>query len=76
MVGVGLVGIFIGGSKIISPNGADQHFADHREYEILYGKVIPEDTRNKRIVRVPDEHEIHRFNDRHPEWYGRISTEE
>ena len=67
---------FIGGSKIISPNGDDQHFADHREYEILYGKVIPEDTRNKRIIRVPDEHEIHRFNDRHPEWYGRISTEE
>ena len=66
---------FIGGSKIISPNGDDQHFANHQEYEILYGTVVPEDTRNKHIVRVPDEHEIHRFDDRHPEWYSRITDQ-
>ena len=66
---------FIGGSKIISPNGDDQHFADHKEREILYGTVVPENTRNKHIVRVPDEHEIHRFDDRHPEWYSRITDE-
>jgi hypothetical protein len=24
---------------------------------------------------VPDEHEIHRFDDRHPEWYSRITDQ-
>ena len=67
---------FIGGSKIVGPDGYDLQFADHKEHEILYGEVDIEKSRNKHIVRVPDEHEINRFDDRHPQWYDRISQPE
>jgi len=67
---------FIGGSKIVGPDGYDIQFADHTENEILYGEVDIEKSRNKHIVRIPDLHEINRFDDRHPQWYGRISQSE
>ncbi len=46
-------------------------FADHMNFEILYGEIDVEQSRNKHIVRVADKHEINRFADRHPQWYGR-----
>lgn len=64
---------FIGGSKIVAPNGYDIQFADHANFEILYGEIDVEKSRNKHIVRVADKHEINRFADRHPQWYDAIS---
>jgi len=66
---------FIGGSKICQPNGEDIQFADHSDYEILYGDIDPSLSRNKHIVRVPKEHEIDRFVDRQPHWYQDIVDE-
>jgi len=64
---------FIGGSKIVGPNGYDIQFADHTNFEILYGEIDVEKSRNKHIVRVADKHEINRFADRHPQWYNTIA---
>jgi hypothetical protein len=40
--------------------------------EILYTEIDLLKARQKRIVRVPGKHEIHRFEDRRPELYGEI----
>jgi predicted amidohydrolase len=64
---------FIGGSRICGPNGNTLDTADHTEPAILYADVDPARARNKRYVRVPDKHEIDRFADRQPHWYGDIS---
>ncbi len=64
---------FIGGSKIVAPNGYDIQFADHTNFEILYGEIDVEKSRNKHIVRIADKHEINRFADRRPQWYDAIS---
>jgi len=63
---------FIGHSKISDPRGKLLAEARHREAAILYADIEVELARNKRIVRVPDKHIIHRFNDRRPEMYGRV----
>jgi predicted amidohydrolase len=41
--------------------------------EVIVAEIEPARARNKRIVRVPGKHEIHRFNDRRPEVYGEIT---
>ena len=64
---------FIGGSKIVAPTGYDIQFADHTNFEILYGEIDVEKSRNKHIVRIADKHEINRFADRRPQWYDAIS---
>ena len=63
---------FIGGSRICDPNGRTLDTADHTDPAILYADMDPERARNKRYVRVPDKHEIDRFDDRQPRWYGAI----
>jgi len=63
---------FIGGSRICDPNGRTLDTADHTDPAILYADIDPERSRNKRYVRVPDKHEIDRFDDRQPRWYGAI----
>jgi len=63
---------FIGGSRICDPNGRTLDTADHTDPAILYADIDPERARNKRYVRVPDKHEIDRFDDRQPRWYGAI----
>jgi predicted amidohydrolase len=63
---------FIGGSRICDPNGRTLDTADHTDPAILYGEVDPSRARNKRYVRVPKQHEIDRFEDRQPRWYGSI----
>ena len=63
---------FVGKSKICDPRGAVLAFADHRHEEILYADIDPEFARKKHLVNIPGEHEVHRFNDRRPDMYGRI----
>ena len=63
---------FIGGSRICDPNGRTLDTADHTDPAILYAEIDPERARNKRYVRIPEKHEIDRFDDRRPRWYGSI----
>lgn len=64
---------FIGKSKICHPDGYDLAFANHDHEAILIAEFDPDIARNKHLIRVPDKHEIHRFADRRPEYYGDIA---
>ncbi|MFN8006267.1 MAG: carbon-nitrogen hydrolase family protein [Terriglobia bacterium] len=63
---------FIGRSRISDVHGRTLALASAEQEEILYAEIDPLKAREKRIVRVPGKHEIHRFNDRRPELYGEI----
>jgi predicted amidohydrolase len=63
---------FIGQSKICGPDGELLALAPADEEAIIFADVDLERARNKRRVRVPGKHEIHRFDDRRPEMYARI----
>jgi predicted amidohydrolase len=63
---------FIGVSKICDPNGRILAKADMDE-TILYAEIDPQEARVKRVIRVPDKHEIERFKDRRPEMYGLVA---
>jgi predicted amidohydrolase len=64
---------FIGKSKICDPSGAELASANHSDETILYASIDPAVARQKHLVAVPGKHEVHRFNDRHPETYGRLT---
>ena len=61
--------------QIISPNGDDQHFADHKEREIYMAQSFPRTRGISTLFGFQTSNEIHRFDDRHPEWYSRITDE-
>lgn len=63
---------FIGKSKICDPRGGILASADHRNEEILYAEIDPEYARQKHLVAIPGEHEVHRMNDRRPDVYDPI----
>lgn len=63
---------FIGKSKICDPRGNSMVFADHANEAILYADIDPSIARQKHLVSIPGEHEVHRFEDRHPDLYGPI----
>jgi predicted amidohydrolase len=63
---------FIGRSRIVDVFGKTLALASPDQVEILYAEIDPLKAREKRIIRVPGKHEIHRFNDRRPEFYGEI----
>src|SRR5262245_4397741 len=64
---------FIGRSRIADVTGRTLALASPDQDEVIYVEIEPARARNKRIVRVPGKHEIHRFNDRRPEVYGEIT---
>lgn len=64
---------FIGKSKICDPRGAEMAFANHAEEEIIYAEIIPSFAREKHLVNIPGEHEVHRMKDRRPDAYGPIA---
>jgi predicted amidohydrolase len=64
---------FIGMSRIAGPNGQTLAEAWHDDPAILYADVDPAVARNKHLVRVPGEHEIHRTADRRPDLYGPLT---
>lgn len=63
---------FIGRSRIVDVTGKTLASASADQEEVITAEIEPEKARDKRIVRVPGKHEIHRFNDRRPELYGEI----
>jgi predicted amidohydrolase len=63
---------FIGQSKIIDVTGDCLACADSDQPAIMYAVIDPDRARDKHIVNIPGEHEIHRTNDRRPELYGAI----
>jgi predicted amidohydrolase len=63
---------FIGKSKICDTHGNTLAVAEHTRAATIYADIDINESRRKRIVRVPDKHIIDRFADRHPEMYGRI----
>jgi predicted amidohydrolase len=65
---------FIGLSSICGPNGDVLAESTGAEEQVLYAEIDPEKSRRKRIVRVPDKHEIDRFADRRPEMYGVLTA--
>ena len=64
---------FIGRSSIVDPFGKILASADDSEKTLL-AEIDPAISRDKRIVRVPGEHEIHRLNDRRPEQYTALTS--
>ncbi|MCA9214373.1 MAG: carbon-nitrogen hydrolase family protein [Planctomycetales bacterium] len=64
---------FIGRSQICDPSGRIMHMASESEEEIFYAEIDLERARRKHIIRVPGQHEIHRFADRRPEMYGALT---
>lgn len=64
---------FIGHSKICGPDGGVLDEAAHENEAIIYAEIDLDRARQKRLVRVPDRHEIHRFADRRPEFYGPLA---
>jgi len=63
---------FIGKSKICDPKGNTLDFANHADEQIIYADIDPVYARNKHLVSVPGQHEVHRINDRQPSTYGPI----
>lgn len=63
---------FIGKSKICDPLGGDLAFANHADQAILYADVDPQWARQKHLISVPGQHEVHRFDDRRPDLYDTI----
>lgn len=61
---------FIGKSKCCDPSGCTIAELAHAHPAILYATIDPERARRKKIIRVKDLHEIHRFEDRRPDLYG------
>jgi len=63
---------FIGRSRIAGPIG--MIVADGKPYEpeILYAEVSLALARNKHLVAIPGEYEVHPFDDRRPEFYGSL----
>lgn len=63
---------FIGASRICDPTGKVIAAAEHDDEAILYAEIDLAWARNKHLIRTPGKHEIHRWHDRRPEFYGRI----
>ena len=61
---------FIGRSSIVDTGGNRMAFASPDREEILYAEIEPAKARQKRLVRRPGLHEIDRFADRRPGFYG------
>ena len=63
---------FIGRSSIVDPYGKALVAADDTE-QMLIAEINPALARDKHIIRVPGEHEIHRLKDRQPDQYGPLT---
>jgi len=61
---------FIGMSSICAPNGDVLAAPTGVNEQVFYADIDPDKARRKRVIRVPDKHEIDRFGDRRPELYA------
>lgn len=64
---------FVGLSRICDASGNTVALADHDREEVLYAELDIEMPRNKKLIRIPGKHEIHRFHDRRPELYDTLT---
>ena len=63
---------FIGRSRIADPSGRTLALASPDGEEIIFAEIDPSAARDKHITRVPGKHQINRFKDRRPQFYGKI----
>ena len=63
---------FIGRSRIVNPSGRTLALASPDGEEIIFAEIDPSAARDKHITRVPGKHQINRFKDRRPQFYGKI----
>lgn len=63
---------FIGRSRIVDPSGRTLASSGPDEEDLVFGEIDPSVARDKHITRVPGKHEINRFKDRRPRYYGKI----
>jgi predicted amidohydrolase len=61
---------YLGRSQFISPDGELLANQPDDADAILYAEVRPARARDKRVIRIPGEYELHRLRDRRPEMYG------
>ncbi len=66
---------FVGLSRICEASGNTVEVANHDREAILYAELDMQAPRDKKLVRIPGKHEIHRFNDRRPELYDVLTRE-
>lgn len=64
---------FIGRSKVSDPSGELVAAAPDASPTVLYADIDVERARNKRVIRIAGQFELDRFNDRRPEFYGRLT---
>jgi predicted amidohydrolase len=63
---------YIGRSSIAAPDGQVIAFAGAAREQVITAEIDPAKARQKRLIRVPGLHEIDRFADRRPGFYGPI----
>lgn len=63
---------FIGMSRIVDPSGEYLAVSHDDEPTILYADIEPERARNKHLVKIAGEYELHRTRDRRPEMYADV----
>jgi predicted amidohydrolase len=63
---------FIGRSRIIDFRGETLAASDDEQPTILYADIDPAQARNKHVVHIPGEYELHRTAHRRPEMYGAL----
>lgn len=63
---------FIGRSRIVDPSGRTLALAGPDEEKVIFAEIDPAQARDKHITRVPGKHQINRFKDRRPRYYGKI----
>jgi predicted amidohydrolase len=66
---------FIGRSRICGPDGRTLAEVWNEETGVMTAEIDPAESRRKRLVRIPGEHEIDRVKDRRPDLYGRLEKE-
>ncbi len=64
---------FIGRSRICGPSGCTLASTESTQPTVLYADIDPQQSRNKRVTRVPGKHAIDRLADRRPEMYGLLT---
>ena len=63
---------FIGQSRCADPTGDLIAHADHTEETIIHADIDPGFARQKRLVKIPGKHEVHRIHDRRPDLYDGV----
>ena len=66
---------FIGMSRILGCTGEFLAVSEDDLPTILYADIDPEKARNKHLVNIPGQYELHRLNDRRPAMYGPITRQ-